>query len=137
MDQNIGRDSVMKAWVQGINAITLFVEDVQAAKLFYRKVFHMEEIFEDRDSTVFKFGDLLVNLLYSRAADELIHPAKVGNSMDGSHFVITIRVDDVDKKCAELAKLGVGLLNGPMDRPWGPRTASFMDPGGYIWEIAH
>ena len=25
---------------------------------------------------------------------------------------------------------------GPMDRPWGIRTASFRDPGGHIWEIA-
>jgi catechol 2,3-dioxygenase-like lactoylglutathione lyase family enzyme len=31
---------------------------------------------------------------------------------------------------------GVELLNGPMDRPWGNRTASFRDPGGHIWEIA-
>jgi len=27
-------------------------------------------------------------------------------------------------------------LNGPIDRPWGIRTASFRDPGGHIWEIA-
>jgi len=31
---------------------------------------------------------------------------------------------------------GVGLLNGPVDRPWGMRTASFTDPGGHIWELA-
>jgi hypothetical protein len=29
------------------------------------------------------------------------------------------------------------LLNGPIDRPWGIRTASFRAPGGHIWEIAH
>ncbi len=54
----------------------------------------------------------------------------------GSRFVFTIQVDDVDAMCAELTSRGVELLNGPMDRPWGIRTASFMDPGGYIWEIA-
>jgi lactoylglutathione lyase len=27
-------------------------------------------------------------------------------------------------------------LNGPMDRAWGVRTASFTDPGGHIWEFA-
>ena len=48
----------------------------------------------------------------------------------------TITVDDVDAMCAELAARGVKLLNGPMDRPWGIRTASFSDPGGHIWEIA-
>jgi uncharacterized glyoxalase superfamily protein PhnB len=30
----------------------------------------------------------------------------------------------------------VTLLNGPMDREWGMRTASFTDPDGHIWEIA-
>ncbi len=28
------------------------------------------------------------------------------------------------------------LLNGPIDREWGVRTASFTDPDGHIWEIA-
>jgi uncharacterized glyoxalase superfamily protein PhnB len=55
----------------------------------------------------------------------------------GSRFQFTIGVDDVDAKCAELATRGVELLNGPIDRPWGIRTASFRDPGGHIWEIAH
>ena len=53
----------------------------------------------------------------------------------GSRF-LTICVDDVDAACAELASQGVGLLNGPVDRPWGMRTASFTDPGGHIWELA-
>jgi uncharacterized glyoxalase superfamily protein PhnB len=30
----------------------------------------------------------------------------------------------------------VSLLNGPIDRPWGMRTATFADPDGHIWEIA-
>ena len=51
-------------------------------------------------------------------------------------MVFTIQVDDVDAMCAELTARGVVLLNGPMDRPWGIRTASFRDPGGHIWEIA-
>jgi uncharacterized glyoxalase superfamily protein PhnB len=38
--------------------------------------------------------------------------------------------------CAELASRGVTLLNGPIDRPWGIRTACFQDPAGHIWEIA-
>jgi uncharacterized glyoxalase superfamily protein PhnB len=46
-------------------------------------------------------------------------------------------VANVDNVCEELARRGVTLLNGPLDRPWGIRTASFVDPGGHIWEIAH
>jgi uncharacterized glyoxalase superfamily protein PhnB len=54
----------------------------------------------------------------------------------GCRFQFTIEVEDVDVMCSELKRRGVTLLNGPMDRPWGIRTASFRDPGGHIWEIA-
>ena len=70
-------------------------------------------------------------------AKELIEPAPVATREAGSRVQFTINVDDVDATCAELTTRGVALLNGPMDRPWGIRTASFMDPGGHIWEIAH
>lgn len=53
----------------------------------------------------------------------------------GARLQFTIEVDDVDAMCAELATRGVELLNGPMNRPWGVRTASFQDPGGHIWEL--
>ena len=93
-------------------------------------------IFEDADSAVFRFGSTLINLLKVEAAPELIEPASVAPREAGSRFQFTIDVDDVDAMCAELTRRGVKLLNGPMDRPWGVRTASFVDPGGHIWEIA-
>ena len=126
----------MDAWPKGIGAITLFVEDLEATKQFYREVFGLPVTFEDDNSAVFKFGDTLVNLLKATAAPELIEPASVASREAGSRFVFTLEVDDVDAMCAELTKRGVQLLNGPMDRPWGPRTASFRDPAGHIWEIA-
>jgi len=124
------------AWPKGIFAITLFTEDLEQTKEFYQKVFGLPVDYEDSNSAVFKFGDTLVNLLRITEANTLIEPAKVANRESGSRFVFTIGVDDVDAMCAELVSRGVELLNGPMDRPWGIRTASFMDPAGYIWEIA-
>ena len=126
----------MNPWPKGISAITLFVEDLESTKQFYGKVFGLPVVFEDNNSTVFKFGDTLVNLLKITEAQGLIEPAKVASHEAGSRFVFTITVDDVDAMCAELTAHGVKLLNGPMDRPWGIRTASFVDPGGHIWEIA-
>jgi catechol 2,3-dioxygenase-like lactoylglutathione lyase family enzyme len=123
-------------WPKGIFAITLFTEDLELSKEFYKKVFGLPIDFEDPDSAVFKFGDTMVNLLKITEANELIAPAKVANRESGSRFVFTISVDDVDAMCVELISRGVKLLNGPMDRPWGIRTASFMDPAGHIWEIA-
>jgi catechol 2,3-dioxygenase-like lactoylglutathione lyase family enzyme len=124
------------SWATGIFAITLFVEDLEVAKQFYLRVFSLPIEFEDDNSAVFKFGDTFINLLKTTAAHELVEPAQVASHESGSRFVFTIHVEDVDAMCAELTTRGIELLNGPMDRPWGVRTASFMDPGGHIWEIA-
>ena len=124
------------SWPTGIFAITLFVEDLQAAKQFYLRVFGLPVNYEDDNSAVFKFGNTLINLLKTTAGRELVKPLHVASREAGSRFVFTIHVDDVDAMCAELTKRGVELLNGPMDRPWGVRTASFIDPSGYVWEIA-
>ena len=126
----------MASWPSGIGAITLFVEDVGAAKRFYGEVFGLPVLFEDGNSAVFDFGNTLVNLLQDAAAVELIEPATVGDRSVGARAQLTIEVDDVDATCTELAARGVELLNGPLDRPWGIRTAAFCDPGGHVWEVA-
>ena len=126
----------MSSWPTGISAITLFVEDLDAAKRFYREAFGLPVVFEDDASAVFNFGNTLINLLRTTAAGELIAPAVVAPREAGSRIQFTITVEDVDALCAELTSRGVQLLNGPMDRPWGVRTAAFSDPAGHIWEIA-
>jgi catechol 2,3-dioxygenase-like lactoylglutathione lyase family enzyme len=130
-------ESTHAAWPGGIAAITLFVEDLAAAKKFYTDVFELPVFFEDDNSTVFKFGDTLVNLLEEGEASTLVAPATVATPDAGVRFQFTLGVDDVDATVDELKSRGVELLNGPMDRPWGIRTASFRDPGGHIWEVAH
>ena len=126
----------MADWPGKIGAITLFVEDLGATKAFYEKVFGLPVHFEDDASVVFDFGNTLINLLTATEAHELIEPAVVAPFYAGSRMQFTLAVDDVDAMCAQLAERGVELLNGPMDRPWGIRTASFQDPAGHIWEIA-
>lgn len=119
-----------------VSAITMFVEDLAAAKDFYAKVFDLSVHYEDPESVVFAFGSTLVNLLVTSAAPELIEPASVAPPSSGNRFQLTVDVDDVDAACDRLAGHGVRLLNGPIDRPWGVRTASFRDPAGHIWELA-
>jgi catechol 2,3-dioxygenase-like lactoylglutathione lyase family enzyme len=119
-----------------IDAITLFSEDLDRSKRFYQEVFGLPVVYEDENSAVFKFDNTVINLLKIPAAHELVEPGTVASREAGARFELTIGVDDVDAVCAELAKRGVSLLNGPMNRPWGIRTASFTDPGGHIWEIA-
>jgi uncharacterized glyoxalase superfamily protein PhnB len=79
---------------------------------------------------------MVVNLLRVPAAHELIAPAPVGGADAARRFQLTIWVQDTDVVCEQLAAHGVELLNGPMDREWGLRTAAFTDPDGHIWEVA-
>ena len=130
-------ESTQRDWPGAITAITLFVEDLAEAKRFYSEVFQLPVFFEDDSSAVFKFGETLVNLLQANEAHELVAPATVATPDAGVRSQFTLGVEDVDAMCEELKARGVELLNGPMDRPWGVRTASFRDPGGHIWEIAH
>ena len=122
-------------WPKAIGAITLFVEDLDTTKRFYQTTFELPVVFEDANSAVFKIGGTLINLLKIECANELVEPAQVARRDAGSRHVFSIEVDDVDAMCAKLTARGVRLLNGPMDRPWGIRTASFQDPAGHIWEI--
>ena len=126
----------MSASLKSVGAITLFVADPQRSKSFYESVFGLAPAYEDESSAAFNFDNMIVNLLALSAARDLIEPATVAGPETGSQFQLTIWVDDTDAVCAELRSRGIELLNGPMDREWGVRTASFRDPDGHIWEVA-
>ncbi|MFG6430439.1 VOC family protein [Roseateles sp. LYH14W] len=119
-----------------LSAISLFVEDLPAAKDFYARVFQVPIVFEDGNSAVAKFENLLVNLLKVESAAEIVAPGSVAPREAGSRFQISIWVADVDAVCARLGSQGVAILTGPRDRPWGMRTANFVDPAGHSWEVA-
>jgi catechol 2,3-dioxygenase-like lactoylglutathione lyase family enzyme len=119
-----------------VSAISLFVEDLQTAKSFYRDVFDVPVVFEDESSVCVRFDRLFVNLLHVSAAGEQVEPAAVAGREAGSRFQLSIWVDDLDAACALLQERGATLLTGPIDRAWGMRTATFTDPDGHSWEIA-
>ncbi len=126
----------MSALLKNVGAITLFVDDLALSRSFYHDVFGLRIAYDDDDSAVFDFGNTLINLLAIPAARQLMDPVAVASRDAGSRVLLTIWVDDTDAVCAELDRHGVVLLNGPIDREWGKRTASFSDPDGNIWEIA-
>ncbi|MRX08260.1 VOC family protein [Pseudoduganella sp. FT25W] len=119
-----------------ISAISLFVEDLAAAKAFYVDVFGVPVVYEDPNSAVVQFDGLLINLLQIAHAPEIVAPGVVAPRDAGSRFQFSIWIDDVDAVCAHLRQRGVAILNGPVDRPWGMRTINFVDPAGHSWEVA-
>src|SRR5438128_5933656 len=114
-----------------VSAISLFVEDIQAAKSFYRDVFDVDVVFEDDTSVCVNFGGLFVNVLHVSAAQEQVAPDAVASRDAGLRFQLSIWVDDLDAVCALLEKRGVERLTGPTDREWGMRTITLTDPAGH------
>ena len=112
----------MATSLRHISAISLFVEDLAAAKAFYARVFDARLVYEDDASAAFAFGGP--------------PPVVLGLAVAGSRFQLSFWVDDVDAVCAALRAHGVAPLTGPQDRPWGMRTANFVDPAGHSWEVA-
>lgn len=129
-------DETAVSWAQRVFAVTLVVEDLDAAREFYVRAFGLPEHYFSGDSAVFRFGDLLINLLQADKGPGLLDPVPVAPPESGVRVQLTVPVEDVDAVAAGLVARGVQLLRGPEDRPWGPRTASFRDPAGHVWEIA-
>jgi catechol 2,3-dioxygenase-like lactoylglutathione lyase family enzyme len=119
-----------------ITAITLFTDDLAASRDWYARAFGLPEHYSDDVSVVFLFDGTMINLLQISEAPELIAPAPVGGRDAGTRAQYTLEVTDVDGHVASLLAAGIPVLNGPIDRPWGIRTAAFADPSGHVWEFA-
>ena len=128
----------MSESIRNVGAITLFVEEPQRSKKFYEQVFGATTIYEDENAAAFAFDNIVLNTLRHRTAesDQLIAPAAIAGPGAAATVLLTIEVEDTDAACSDLADHGVELLNGPVDRPWGVRTAAFADPDGHVWEVA-
>lgn len=61
-----------------LEVVTLFVEDVDAAKAFYVDVLGTEVLFADEGSAVVKLSNLMINLLGIENAPTLVEPMPVG-----------------------------------------------------------
>jgi catechol 2,3-dioxygenase-like lactoylglutathione lyase family enzyme len=119
-----------------ITAITLFTDDLAASRDWYARAFGLPEHYADDVSVVFLVDGTMINLLQISEAGELIAPAYVGSRDAGARAQYTLEVTDVDGRVASLLAAGIPVLNGPIDRPWGIRTAAFADPSGHVWEVA-
>jgi catechol 2,3-dioxygenase-like lactoylglutathione lyase family enzyme len=129
--------SIQIAFENSPFAITLLSENIEASKDFYENKLQLTKVYEDEVSAVFKCGQTMINLLSDSQGPELLEPAKVARANAGTRALYTLKCANIDQAAAELTAAGAQLLNGPIDRPWGVRTVSFLDPSGHAWELAN
>ena len=131
-----GSPSIASLWSNGLFAVTIYADDLSASRRFYGDLLQMQEIFANHDSVVYQMGSACLNVLMKENAPELVEPLPIAPSSAGSRSLLTVTVENVDAAYAALVARGVVFLNGPVDRPWGMRTAAFADPSGHCWELA-
>lgn len=117
-------------------AITLISADLNASMRFYEAVFEKSPTYQDEVSTVYQFGNVLLNLLAESQAQELFDPIKPGETRQAPRTLLTIQVESVDDELQRLDALGIEIASRPIDRSWGIRTLNISDPDGNIWELS-
>ena len=134
-----------------IHAITLAVEDLERALVFYRDglglasegvigtEFHDDVSGADGTIAMFHLAGGLVLSLYPRT--ELAKDAGLPYALPTSgefslgHFVNSR--DEVDQLVNRIGSTGGSLREKPRERPWGIYSGYVQDPDGHLWETMH
>ena len=123
--------------IHKIEAVVLFVQDLDGCTAFYRDTFKLQYQGSDANSASFLLQEgLYLILLSPEGAADLL--GTQGNSLltqGGPRGLLAASVADVDAAYEALKAQGVTCVRPPTDQRWGLRTAHFADPEGNLWEI--
>ena len=101
----------------------LFVDDLAAARTFYRNVLGLNELWNWQDVAL--GYDVGVTLIIERTDGK--HPEEVGRFAG-----LSLEVADVTATYQELTSAGVEFTHPPAKQPWGGTLAHFKDPSGNV-----
>ena len=121
------------ALMDALGYVVLYVRHLETSVAFYREV--VELTFRLRESGYAEFGTRGTKFaLFERAR----LPGLIGREAaeGGPGGEVVFLVDDADEEAQRLRGLGVEILAGPVDRPWGHRTLHLLDPDGFVVELA-
>lgn len=112
--------------------LILYVADLGASVAFYRDVVGLTHRFTEAGYAEFASGETRFALYERRRATWLTgHEVAPGPAGE-----VVFVVQDADAEARRLTALGVPLLGGPADRPWGHRVVHVADPDGFVVEFA-
>jgi lactoylglutathione lyase len=115
-----------------LDYVIQYVTSLERSMSFYRDVVELELRREGDGYVEFDMENIKLSLFERAKLPELIG-RDAGMAPCGE---IGFIIDDVDARAERLKALGVEILTGPIDRPWGERTLHIADPDGNIVEYA-
>lgn len=122
-----------------MNAVGLFVTDMEKMVTFYRDVIGMETDWNGAVNAELSSGGMRL-IMFGRqdfeqmTSRQYTYPSGLNGTLelafDLPHF------EDVDKEYERIIKAGAASVFRPTDEPWGQRTSYISDPEGNLIEIS-
>lgn len=118
---------------RSVDYVVLYVEDVSDSISFYRDVVGLDYKFDEAGYAEFATGAAKFGL-YERSR----LPSLIGREagLPGPTAAVVFLVESADAEAERLTSLGIEIIAGPEDRPWGHRTVHFLDPDQHVVEFA-
>jgi uncharacterized glyoxalase superfamily protein PhnB len=121
-----------------IEAIGLFVNDMNKMVAFYRDIIGLKTNWNGEPNADFESGGCRL-IMFGRDDFEKMTSQKYdypkGNNGTMEIAFNLEKYDNVDKEYKRLSNLGVKCVFPPTTMPWGQRTSYVADPEGNLLEI--
>lgn len=121
-----------------LDHITIIVADLDVTRQFYVDKLGMQAVERpafDFPGLWFQAGDTQIHATLTSPESGRAGLGNLGSSIAsrGHHFAF--RVADCRAQAAQLADLGIEILQGPKERPDGAVQVYFADPDGHVIEL--
>ena len=114
------------AILRSVQAIRIFVSDLERARPFYGQTLELEERSVEPTWAVYGLGGVDV-IIEAAPPDD-----PDADGLVGRFLACSFQVDDMEETYRRLLERGVSFLQPPEVQPWGGTLAFFRDPDGNI-----
>lgn len=124
---------------QHLHLITLGVRDFERSRAFYTEVLGWKPSEASQGDVVFFQAGGAVLALHPREmlAEDASTPVE-GSGFSGITLAYNARSEsEVDYIIRDLKSKGVRIVKEPQNASWGGYSSYFVDPDGYLWEVAY
>lgn len=127
-----------EALPQRLSLVTLGVESVRIARLFYERLGFKAAEFDSDDVVFFEMNGTILGLFGRKSLAEDANVSREGAGFRAVSCAINMESEAaVDRALAFAESCGARITKPAQKVFWGGYSGYFADPDGHLWEIAY